>query len=675
MADESRYSMVDSYENEIQFTDEQKKCIDYDSSTALIIKGTAGSGKSMMVIKRAIDYRKKFIESGIDGKVCIMTYTKTLAQGIRDVLQKNGIAISSSWNTKSWNESDDDYDDCGSVDQYISVIHVDAYLTTLCRKLGTLPKMSTGYAGYGSNYGYGHRGYDCKYNRNAKAVVEDHTIDSERRIEIVKAVLEGLSEKEDHPYFHRSPEFWADEIQWMYQNGIVDDDDEPDYLVINREGRCKQYNMHMSRAGRRVAFRIFVGYNRALVKNNYLEWNREYALFLRNWDAKIPSEYKFDYLLIDEAQDLSLVKMKILKQLCKEDLNIAMDKNQSIYGHRWSFKRDLNMNVHVKKLSVMFRGTKEIDEFSADLKKIDDTLLDEEDVYSNEVSTRISNILPKIVRCADSASEIDFIVNEAQVLIREAPGSNVAILCLDYDHLYQFRDALNKKGIPCQFFRNNDFRPLTGGVKLITIYSAKGLGFMNVIIPYFTDGVYPKSVDNIISSLVENQDGESAELDYDDAIAEEISGSRRLIYVAITRARANVILTYSSRPSRFINEFNPVHYKLINESHEIITDDRIHYRQHGTTSDACESITESHPECIETFLQVTSDDQDPILQVLHDAGVEFIDRRNKNGVLWVVDCPKTKEIVRKLERDGYRFEYTPKGSRSTDHRPAYYYDG
>ncbi len=662
MVSEDRYAMVDSYEKEIHFTDEQKKCIDYDSDTALVIKGTAGSGKSLMVIKRAKDYREEIIQSGQEKTVCVMTYTKTLAQGIRDVLEKNGISIRSPW-TSTQCLGDEDM----VSDQYLFVTNVDSYLVSLCRQLGTRSKKG----GFSGDFSHG---YNYKYNHEAKSVVKDDQITDEQRVETVRRVLLDLSKREDHPYYHRNPEFWADEISWMYQNGIVDDDDEEEYLNINREGRCKRYNVHMSRAGRKVAFKIFVNYNRLLVKNNHTEWDREYAIFLRRMDGKIPREYKFDYLLIDEAQDLSLVKMKILKQLCKEELNIAMDKNQSIYGHRWSFKKDLDLTVHVKKLSVMFRGTKEIDEFSADLKKVDDTLLDEEDIYLNETSDRVTNILPKIVKCFDAASEMDFIVNEAEVLTKN-PNSNVAILCLDYKHLYQFRDALRKKGVPTQFFRDDDFRPLTGGVKLITTYSAKGLGFINVIIPYFTEGVYPKSVENIISSLVENPDERSEGIDFDDAIEEEISGARRLIYVGITRARANIILTYSQKPSRFINEFNPAHYKLINESHTVVSDDQIHYTPFKVQTEA-QTLDSIHTVVhADTGGVCEGNYQDDLLKMLVEAGVEFVDRREKNGTLWIIDGPKTRASIHELEDLGYRFGFTPRGSRSTDHRPAYYYDG
>ena len=656
MIDDERYAMNDSYGDRMDFTDEQKRCVDYDSDSFLVIKGTAGSGKSMMVIKRAKEYREDIISRRAKETICLMTYTKTLAQGIRDVLEKNGIAIKSSWSI-----SGDNYSGDGDIraDEYISVTHVDQYLTRLCKAMKTLHETDCTTQNWGYSY-------------SAKKVVNYKTCRPDDRIGMVKAVLSKLSAEKDHPYYHRSPQFWADEIQWMYQNGIVDDDDKAEYMGIPREGRCKKYNIHMGRSGREIAFRIFIEYNRLLVKNDLTEWDREYALLYREFGDQIPRSYKFDYLLIDEAQDLSLIKMKLLVKLCRGRMDIAMDKNQSIYGHRWSFRKDLGFTPHVKKLSVMFRGTYEIDLFSSDLKKIDDTLLEAEDIYENETSN-IHGPLPKIVRCVDPASEMDFIVNEIETLL-ENPKSNVAILCPDWYHLRQFEPLLKKKGIDWQFFNDDGFKPLTPGVKLITTYSAKGLGFYNVIVPYFEDGVYPVSAESVINSLVQNQDSSSEAIDYDDAIAEEISGSRRLIYVAITRARANVLLTYSGKPSRFANEFESSHYKLIDESHEVVTDSRIAF-----VGDRAPAVSPNYEQNQHQPSTAQRDEapvgvEEPIATLIANR-LAFIDKRSKNGVLWVIDEGAATSVIKELRLKGYNFKYAERGSRSTDHRPAYYYEG
>ena len=133
--------MRDSCGTDIAFTDEQKKCIDYDSKTALVIKGTAGSGKSLMVVKRAMEYRDEILRSGTGEKVCIMTYTKTLTQGISDLIRIND---------SKGKEGDSGADICGDEsdsyrDNCLAVANVDRYLTEICKRLGLFPKESNNY--------------------------------------------------------------------------------------------------------------------------------------------------------------------------------------------------------------------------------------------------------------------------------------------------------------------------------------------------------------------------------------------------------------------------------------------------------------------------------------------------------------------------------------------------
>lgn len=640
-----KYSMVDSDGKRMGFTEQQKKCIDYDADSILVIKGTAGAGKSMMVIKRALEYRKELIQSKSEDRIGIMTYTKTLAQGIRQVFEKNGVHLIEDRKGFGSNE-DDDY---APYDDYIKVSNVDLYLSKLCSDLRTLS------------------GSGMRSKRPEQ-------ISNEVRLELVQTVLSTFSDL-DHPYYRRSAEFWAEEILWMYQNGIVDDDDKDKYLSMSREGRCKKYNVHMGRTGRLIAFRIFCKYNQLLVERNLLEWDREYANLYRTKADEIPLDYKFEYLLIDEAQDLSLIKMKLLLKLAVGRIDIAMDKNQSIYGHRWSFKRDLGITPHVKKLNVFFRGTKEIDLFSSDLKRVDDSLLEEEDIYENEMSP-IPGPKPWIIKCVDQASQLEFICRTALQLLNYSEQSNVAILCPDHKHLHQFQKELLKYGVRCEFFKDKDFNTFSHGIKLITNYSAKGLGFVNVIVPYFEEGVYPPSSESVINSLINNPDQDSEKVDYETAIAETNSEFRRLVYVAITRAKIQLVMTYAGEPSRFINEFDPEHYELMNEALKTVVDPAIHYDGGAKTQRNAishESVTPESSTSINSMSDNT--EKDEIVASLNANKVSFIDNRSKNGCLWVPDVGYAFKTIEDLRKKGYKFKYSRNGSRNTNYKPAFYYDG
>ena len=655
--DESRYRMRDASGCELKFTDSQKKCIDYNADSILVIKGTAGSGKSMMIVKRALEERKKAILNGKKEKICILIFTKSLVRGMRSVIKSN-IKDEKEQNPSSklgrW------------PDDYLCIDNVDSYLVRLCAAIEKRnPRLKLF-----PDWSFEKASDDSKWQ------------DDDGRIALVSLALKNLAANDNHPYYRRDPEFWADEILWMYRNGIVDEDDKDTYMCLKREGRCKKYREKMNEKGRSVAFKIFTEYNHLMLDYHKAEWERLYALLCRSYLDYIPEDYKFDYLLIDEAQDLSLVKMKILCNLYRTELNVAMDLNQSIYGHRWSLKKDLGKkDVHVKKLEVMFRSTQEIDLLSQDLKKVEDTLLEKEDTYENEMSNIQSGTKPKVVKCKDANSEMQYIANEIKALYKENPGATLAILCKDRHNLATFKTFLKKNGITAvKYFRDNDFDPYEPGIKLITLHSAKGLGFTWVYIPYLNEGVYPNSAESIINSIMkERQDTD--DVDYDEAIAEQVSESRRMLYVGITRAVLDVTMTYSGKPSRFIGEFNPDHYVLIDTNHELVNDPDIVVKtslknQVAANSEFLDERTEQSTgfpgidDGGELNIELESD---PVLFLVKSFGLEYVDKRSVNSVLWIIDGPGVKEKMEQISSMGYELGYSKVGSRSTNRRAAYYY--
>ena len=97
-----------------------------------------------------------------------------------------------------------------------------------------------------------------------------------------------------------------EEFEWM-KDMDVSTADLNYYLSLPRKGRGGK--VRMSAADRATAFQIFVNYDNAMKAKGLGEWIDEALYLIRN-SNRIPDALKFDHILIDEAQDLSLAQMK-----------------------------------------------------------------------------------------------------------------------------------------------------------------------------------------------------------------------------------------------------------------------------------------------------------------------------------------------------------------------------
>ena len=84
--------LVNAYDQKIELTKEQMSCIDSVDTIgqkALMIKGVAGSGKSVVLMGAALGLLQKNTEN-ISNFVSIFTYQNTLVSSTKEFLLKNG---------------------------------------------------------------------------------------------------------------------------------------------------------------------------------------------------------------------------------------------------------------------------------------------------------------------------------------------------------------------------------------------------------------------------------------------------------------------------------------------------------------------------------------------------------------------------------------------------------
>jgi superfamily I DNA/RNA helicase len=278
--------------------------------------------------------------------------------------------------------------------------------------------------------------------------------------------------------------------------------------------------------------------------------------FLTNNPQHIP---EFDHILIDEYQDINSTQIQLLNLLNPENLFAVGDPRQSIYGWRGSninyilnFQNQHNPAETIT-LTKNYRSKKQI------IKLINESIthMGFKDLESD--STESSNI--HLLDFKSEDEEHDFILNQLQ----KPNNKTTFILARTNNQLNELSKKLNQLEIkhlmktddnPANGNTNNgngnrngnNNNPLYSSISnqdltLATIHSIKGLEADTVFLIGCTTQNFPcRGSEHPIIEMVKVEEYDKEE--------EE----RRLFYVAMSRAKTNLYLTYSKKPTYFIKD-------------------------------------------------------------------------------------------------------------------------
>ena len=261
-----------------------------------------------------------------------------------------------------------------------------------------------------------------------------------------------------------------------------------------------------------------------------------------------PSRY--DYIFVDEVQDLEPSVLVLLKSCC-EKLVMAGDEEQSIYENRVTPDNITSCTTpSIHTLSIVYRLTEK-------LKKIVATILPKAKVNTARSARLMTDVNITLANAGTHNDELRWVWNEAQRFARV--GDPVCILIPKHRLVQRFiKFVCNEMKIDNPSFENangkrgydacnqhlaskkiilrylgNDHGSLEDSdreriVYVMTYHSAKGLDFETVFLPGLDSGI-----------SIFNNDDEDLE--------------RRLFYVASTRSRRNLFISYSGNdPHRFV---------------------------------------------------------------------------------------------------------------------------
>ena len=305
-----------------------------------------------------------------------------------------------------------------------------------------------------------------------------------------------------------SDEFLVEEINWMKDMDIKE---RAGYLGVQRKGRGDQRKL--SPRLREAIYDLAEAYRESLREQHTCDWADVANITLdsiRNGKIDPP---QYNAILVDEAQDFAPVWLSVIKRCIKEDglLFMADDPAQSIFRYySWS-ERGIPVVGHTRRLHVPYRNTYEIYRAAFSIIEDDEILQkhleDEGQLIAPDLtgSAMRHGQKPLVIRYDNLDTEAAAIKSRIQSILQEGvPAQQIAVF------------ARHKEAVA---------RRLRGtGVQFCNYREPKGMEFHTVFI---------SQVQEMFSEQSDDPQRESVE--------------KRLMYMAMTRARSGLYIGYRGR--------------------------------------------------------------------------------------------------------------------------------
>ncbi len=338
--------------------------------------------------------------------------------------------------------------------------------------------------------------------------------------------------------------YLIDEMQWVIEGqGITT---RKAYRKVQRTGRSYPLNPDQ----RKAIWKIYEAVTGYFDSNRLTTWDslRRKAL---EYVKEGRYQHRYDYVLVDEAQDLTPVQLELCLRLCESPagLFLTADQSQSIYNKGFSWQRvheDLRVTGRTRHLRKNYRTTLQIAEaahrFLHRVNAGDADTLDQQYVHHGS---------KPVVYAAESSS--DQVAWLSEQLHRAAATISkgweaVAVLVPGKDLGYRILGEFTANQVPSFFVQSGDEFDLSApSVKIMTMHAAKGLEFPIVALPFLEEGYLPRDLEPEAQDYIE-----------------KLNKQRRLFYVAATRAMVNLFVTYNrANPSSFIDDLSPDYWQFV----------------------------------------------------------------------------------------------------------------
>lgn len=316
--------------------------------------------------------------------------------------------------------------------------------------------------------------------------------------------------------------------------GIVDWEG---YRSARRQGRGRPLSVKQ----RRAIWRIFEGALQSMAADRAFDFPSVCRIAREHLEAG-RVERPYDAVVVDEVQDLEAQELRFLAALAGEGADRLMllgDGGQRIFGRGLSL-RSLGIETRGRShvLRINYRTTEQIRRYADRIlgDAVDD--LDGETESRRGTRSLLRGPEPRLLPCATAEEQTERVVGEIAQLLRSGLAADeVAVFARRGASLDPLEEALHQRGIPSH--RLSERGGSEGAVQLGTMHRAKGLEFKQVFVVDCSAGELPSPM--ALRAAVDPADREAV-----------VENEKRLLYVALTRARDEAAVSWVGGASPFV---------------------------------------------------------------------------------------------------------------------------
>lgn len=307
---------------------------------------------------------------------------------------------------------------------------------------------------------------------------------------------------------------------------------EEQYLRIPRPGR----GVRLSRRERKAVWAVIAAYRQAARMKGTVDFTEAAAIAAVHLEAGAPP---VRHVLVDEGQDFSPCQWQFVRALVPagaDDVFIAEDGHQRIYGQRLVLSRyGIATTGRSQRLTLNYRTTKQNLGWAVSVLGGHEFVDSEGEIDTTDgYRSARGGPAPKVLHVASAAEELG--TTEAQLrewMAQRRPPETLAVLVRDRAMRQRIVEGLTSRGVEAQAIESHGVLP--GKVAVLTMHRAKGTEFACVLLFGISDRSIPMGLE---------------EYHYDEEEHEAaLQRERSLIYVAASRARDELVITYHGSPS------------------------------------------------------------------------------------------------------------------------------